>query len=227
MVNFFISLFVFVVAGLQTVVIEDSLMYRLTQFKEVTYDPSVQHFTEKTDSMGCAILGKQGWIKYPLFSIAVHELAHVRGYGEIIAYSVEVAIFSAYVTIFSLMFYVASEMGDDSSESRCPASLGIRPEGRRAGSKSPQKLSARSLPSYSLQETAREKTKETSRFQVKKMEERKTRVRPHMRMTKSGKCGVEEHERVVHAPDRAREAKERIAERGKEMQQRREENKED
>ena len=176
MVNFFISLFVFVVAGLQTVVIEDSLMYRLTQFKEVTYDPSVQHFTEKTDSMGCAILGKQGWIKYPLFSIAVHELAHVRGYGEIIAYSVEVAIFSAYVTIFSLMFYVASETGDDIFESRCPvASLGIRPDGcwktasnqvGGAGSISPQRRSSPALShwSYSLQKCKREKQKKPRGF---------------------------------------------------------------
>ena len=163
MANFFVFTFVFMLTGLQTAIIEDSLMYRVVQFKEITYDPSSHYFAEKPDRQGCAILGEQGWIKNPSFAIAVHELVHVRGFGEIFAYSVQAAIFSIYVTIFCFMFYVASEMGDDSSESRCPASLGIRPEGRRAGSKSPQKLSARSLPSYSLQETAREKTKETSR----------------------------------------------------------------
>ena len=138
MANFFVFTFVFMLTGLQTAIIEDSLMYRVVQFKEITYDPSSHYFAEKPDRQGCAILGEQGWIKNPSFAIAVHELVHVRGFGEIFAYSVQAAIFSIYVTIFCFMFYVASEMGDDSSESRCPASLGIRPEGEeRTPSDSP------------------------------------------------------------------------------------------
>ena len=113
MTNFFLFAFAFVCAGFLITILEDSLMYRVFQFKEISYEPSSHYFAEKPEREGYAFQGVHGWIERPSFYLALHELMHVRGYGELAAYSVQAVIMTFYIAIFGIMFYVASETGDD------------------------------------------------------------------------------------------------------------------
>jgi len=80
----------------------DAILFPLIQLPHITYDPNADCGNIIPPSFpfsyfrgeigGCAYKGGEGVVKYPLFSIALHEYAHTLGYGETEAYSLSLGI---------------------------------------------------------------------------------------------------------------------------------------
>jgi len=77
-------------------IVLDAILFPLIQLPHITYDPngdcsnivlpSYPFSYLLGDVGGCAYKGGEGIVRYPLFSIALHEYAHTLGYGETEAY---------------------------------------------------------------------------------------------------------------------------------------------